>query len=152
MRMNGPRFSGARFLSAGVLGLALGACAGIEPEPCTADWFEYQGRAAFIEMRVDLRDTIRDLKAVARELEGDAVTPWGAMKLVTALPKLAKLYEAFEVSVKPRLERIANECGRPQVVREALVDFLEDEGLEDVAASFRAFNDIIKAAETSTGT
>jgi hypothetical protein len=139
-----------RLASAAVLALSLGACAGIEPEPCTSDWFEYQGRAAFLEMRVDLRDTIRDLKAVARELEGDEVTPWGAMKLVTALPKLAKLFEAFEVSVQPRLERIAKECGRPEVVREALIDFLQDEGLEDIAESFKAFDAIINARNAAT--
>jgi hypothetical protein len=122
-----------------VAGFGLSACAAVEPEPCTADWFKFQGRAAFSEVRTELADVIRDLKTVARDLDRPEITPFAAVRLIGALPKLQRLFEAYQMSVEPRLQRIATECQRPEEVRKALVTFLEDEGLEDVATTFEGF-------------
>jgi hypothetical protein len=124
-------------------GFSLSACAAIEPEPCTADWFKFQGRAAFGEVRTELADVIRDLKTVARDLDRPEITPLAAVRLIGALPKLQRLYDSYQVSVQPRLERIATECQRPEEVRKALITFLEDEGLEEVAATFEGFAALI---------
>jgi hypothetical protein len=142
-----------RKITIGVSLLALGmvsACATYEPEPCSPDWVELRVTQALVPLARDSRSQINALKRAADTLQSDKPA-WqvavAAMEIARVLPDLA---DRFETVSAPRLEEIGRTCGKPDILLDAFVDFLADEGVDpDVLMGVANLRALIASAENS---
>ena len=125
---------GALVISLGLVG----GCASVAPEPCTDAWFDREAREAFKPVRRDLEPTLNRLRKASAALENPG--PLAAARLAIAVENAARLLEAFDQRVLPRLRQSADQCKDPAFVRRAVFDFLDDEGLDELEALIEGFD------------
>ncbi len=118
------------WLAAGAA-LMLPACASLEPEPCTAQWVDWQKGQIFDSFTQEHRSAISTL----RTLEGDLQQPdmLTAFRLAGLIGDMRKMGEDFGTRVVPQIEAALSQCAAPGEASALLSDMLRREGVgEDV--------------------
>lgn len=109
--------------------LSLGACAGLEPEPCTPEWVDWQKERIFDPFVAEYRSEIGAL----RDLRGDLDNPgmMTAVRMAGLVEQLPRMVEDFNEDIVPRLQAAVATCAEPARASSLLVDMLRREGVED---------------------
>lgn len=118
------------FALASITALSLAACATAPKQACTADWIEYEVQDIYKDLRRDTRDELNDFKAIAAALEDPdrAASPWLAFRLVGLAKDVEYVVDTYVETYQPRFQTIADICDKPELVVDALGDFLREEG------------------------
>jgi len=112
---------------------ALGACATLEPEPCTAEWAEYKTEKVLSQFARSNYREVRRLKNFAATLEDGNIGPLTALKIPAMIEDFKELATSFEGQVLPELNAALDQCGDVQTLIPAFTVFLSREGVgEDV--------------------
>ncbi|MEM1105877.1 MAG: hypothetical protein AAGH87_05760 [Pseudomonadota bacterium] len=139
-----PPSARLRPVLAAALVFSLGACASLEPEPCTPAWVDAQTEAVLVPFAREYRSEI----AVLRDLSGnlDNPGPLTALRMVGQAETLAAMFEDFQDRALPRLEAALDECDAPGEAAGLLVAMLEREGVEgDVLAWIETLGVLVAA-------
>lgn len=109
--------------------LTLGACASLEPEPCTPEWVDWQKERIFDPFVADYRAEIGAL----RDLRGDLENPgmMTAFRMAGLIEELPRMAEEFDEDVVPQLQAAVATCAQPAQASSLLVDMLRREGVEE---------------------
>lgn len=107
----------------------LGACASLEPEPCTPAWVDWQKERIFDPFVAEYRSEI----AALRDLRGDLDNPgmMTAFRMAGLVERLPRMAEDFNEEIVPRLQAAVATCAQPARASSLLVDMLRREGVED---------------------
>ncbi len=112
---------------------ALGACATIQPEPCTTEWAEYKTEKVLGQFARSNYREVRRLKSFAETLEDGNIGPLTALKIPAMIEDFKELAASFEGEVLPELNAALDQCGDVQTLIPAFTAFLSREGVgEDV--------------------
>lgn len=118
-------------MAASLAGLVmnLGACAGLEPEPCTPEWVDWQKNQIFDPFVADYRSEIGSL----RNLEGNLENPGmlTALQLAGLIESLPRMAEDFNTDVVPRVQAAVATCAEPARASTLLAEMLRREGVEE---------------------
>ncbi len=112
--------------------IGLSACASLEPEPCTAEWVDWQKERIFdgfaaghrkeLRMLRDLRDSPADIGMVE------------AIRLVGMAPDIAEMAQTFSERTVPSIRSAVAQCAStPASAAALLTEFLRSEGVSDEA-------------------
>lgn len=118
--------------AAGAAALTTASCATYAP--CTDAWYAYETREAFAPVRHDARRTLNQLRDASASLDQPSVMT--AVRLAFALESLTRVFESIDRESLPRLRAAADACDDPAFVRRAFFDFLDQEGIAELAAMY----------------
>ena len=112
---------------------ALGACATMEPEPCTSEWVEWKTDRVLTSFARSNYSEIRRFKNFSEKLEEGNVGPLTALKIPAMIEDFKELATSFERRVLPELNSAIAQCSAPEEFIPAFTGFLRKEGVgEDV--------------------
>ncbi len=118
-------------MSAPLCGLlvGLGACASVEPEPCTPQWVDWQKERIFDPFVSEYRREISSL----RDLQGNLDQPgmMTAFQMAGLIEKLPRMAEDFRSNVVPSIQAAVATCSQPEKASTLLADMLRREGVGD---------------------
>ena len=119
-------------LATACLFLGISACASLEPEPCTAEWVDWQKERIFEDFAAGHRKELRAL----RDLR-DTTTEMGtieAIRLVGMAPDIAEMAQTFSERTVPSIRSAVAQCASTPASGAALLtEFLRSEGVSDEA-------------------
>ena len=128
---------------------ALGACASMEPEPCTTEWVEWKTEKVLTNFARSNYSEINRLRKFSRTLEGGDIGPLTALKIPGMIEDFKELAEGFERKVLPELNSAIDQCGDPQKLIPAFTGFLRKEGVgEDVLEWVEVLGAFVVETET----
>jgi len=119
--------------AAGMAGLAFlmaGACASIEPEPCTADWVEWKKDRVLTSFAREHRSTIKLLRGLENDLENP--NAFTALKIASATDDIGDMADSFSRRVVPEIQASIRQCSADPVrATQLMAELLEDQGVDD---------------------
>jgi hypothetical protein len=128
---------------------ALGACASMEPEPCTSEWVEWKTERVLTNFARSNYSEINRLRKFSQTLEGGNVGPLTALKIPGMIEDFKELAEGFERKVRPELNLAVDQCSDPQKLIPAFTGFLRKEGVgEDVLEWVEVLGAFVVESET----
>lgn len=121
----------------------LGSCAMLEPEPCTARWFDWKTERIISTFVYDHRKQINDLRDLAPTMFGpegglEKIAP-SSMLVLTAIGAL-QLTVDFAQETWPEINRAIGQCATAPKASRLFADMLRREGVDDRAV--RAIEDL----------
>ena len=128
---------------------ALGACATMEPEPCTSEWVEWKTERVLTSFARSNYGEIRRFKTFSETLEDGNIGPMTAMKIPGMMKDFQELAKSFERRVLPELNSALAQCSAPQDLIPAFTAFLRKEGVgEDVLEWVEVLGAFVVETET----
>lgn len=118
-----------KYLAAALGFAALGACASLEPEPCSADWIQWKTEQTLKPFAAEHRGLISDLRGFSKNLDNPG--PVTMLRMASKLDDFRDLASDFQDGVMPELRLAADQCGSPAKFVPAFTTFLRDEGVEE---------------------
>ena len=131
-------------ISALVLGMA--SCASAPKQTCSAEWIQYEVDDIYADLRKDTKSELNNFKEITAALEDPekAASPWLAFRLVGLVKDVREVVETYAEIYQPRLQTIADTCDEPELVVNALGEFLEQEGAPpDVIELLQDFSELV---------
>lgn len=117
----------ASISAASFAAMVLAGCAST-PEPCTAEWVDYQFREVTRPFVAEYRSEIRTLRDLTGDLENPDILT--AFRLAGQADNIILMVEDFRDDVVPRIQNAVAQCEEPRLATQLLVDVLEREGVE----------------------
>ncbi len=133
-----------RSLAAAIVAFPLlSGCASFEPEPCTAQWFDWKTERIIGQFVYDHRKQIADLRDVAPAMFGpegglEKIAPTSLLVL-TAIGAL-QLTMDFAEDTWPEINNAIGQCATAPKASRLFADMLRREGVDDRAV--RAIEDL----------
>mgnify|MGYP004450318401 CR=1 FL=1 len=114
--------------------LTTAACATRPPKACTAEWIEYEINDIYADFRRDSKSELKSFRVIADALENpDAVArPWLAFHMINLAKDVERVVDSYVDIYQSRIETIADTCDRPELVVDALGEFLRQEGAPEL--------------------
>lgn len=133
----------------GAAALAAAGCATTNPyQPCSSPWVAVEARAAFDPVRRDASRALDRLQGAQAAMNAEGGAGLGAvMRLTFAMESGLRVLETTEQQTLPRLQAAAAQCDDPQLVRRAVFDFLDEQGVGDLFAGEDGFAPLAFALE-----
>ncbi len=136
--------------------LFMSACATIPYDPvkvCSAEWIKPRAERAVGLIEQDARSVIKALRKNSESYaEGKTPGPFQLLALTLAVNNLEKEIKNGR-GIKD-LRILQNTCDDPNVISDALTEFMQDQGLPsgliNFIQSFDAYQDLLKSAPETT--
>lgn len=117
--------------------LALGACASLEPDPCTPEWVDYKTDQILDPFVREYRSEISVLRDLSGEIDNPSMLT--AFRLAGQADTIAYMFEDFRETAVPQVQAAVAQCQEPRMASQLLVGMLERQGVEpDVLAWIEA--------------
>lgn len=117
--------------------LSLGACASLEPDPCTPEWVDYKTDQILDPFVREYRSEIAVLRDLSGEIDNPSVLT--AFRMAGQADTIALMFEDFQERAVPQIQAAVAQCQEPRLASQLLIGMLEREGVEgDVLAWIEA--------------
>ncbi len=138
------------------LGGPLSACA-TAPDPvevCSTEWIEPRATQALLAFKGDVDSAIPTLKKAAGSyMDSQQIGPFQMLMVGAAMKKLVSSFQNSQ-GIKD-LKTLASTCDDPQLIKKAMTEFLQQEGVDDkmiaLMENFQAYQDVINPQIDSLG-
>ncbi|MBI1339191.1 hypothetical protein GC169_03115 [bacterium] len=112
-------------------GLAISACASLEPEPCTAEWVDWKKTQVLNTFARQHTGDIRFVRELAGSFDREQSAPQVLLRLATAGPRVQSLVEDFVDLAVPAVQTAVAQCGSAPRASQLFADMLRDEGVDE---------------------
>jgi hypothetical protein len=119
--------------------LFLTACV-TQPEPCTAEWFDWKTSRFFDEFVHDHREDIVDLRRITASLNTDDRSLGNIATLASAAGKAISLGSDFLNDTVPAINSAVSQCGTTPKATQLFASLLRREGFDE--RSVKAIEDL----------
>jgi hypothetical protein len=117
-----------------MLTLLLTASCATQPEPCTAEWFDWKTERFFDEFVRDHRDDIVELRSITLRLNGaDGRSIDNLATMASAAAKAVNLTGDFLSDTVPAINNAVSQCGTPPKATQLFASLLRREGFDERA-------------------
>ena len=127
--------------------LFLAACA-TQPEPCTAEWFDWKTSRFFDEFVRDHREDIVELRQVTATLNPEDRSLGNIAVLASAAGKAISLGSDFLDDTVPAINSAVSQCGTTPKATQLFASLLRREGFDE--RSVKAVEDLGALLDRST--
>ncbi|MEO0466125.1 MAG: hypothetical protein AAF216_06245 [Pseudomonadota bacterium] len=117
----------AKFSGAAIALVLVSGCATV-PEPCTADWVDYQIEQVTRPFIVEHRRELRTLRDLAGDLENPDIMT--AFRLAGQADNIVMMVEDFRDTAVPDIRAAVAQCDQPRAATKLLADMLQREGVD----------------------